>query len=345
MIKKLEDIKNKAIENIKKARKIDDLEQYKIEYLGRKSQLTDILRSIAKLSPDQRPIIGQEANKVKIAIEQELSSRQQYLQNKDEDKVFEQEIFDISLPSQDYQPGHLHPLTQTIFELEDYFSRMGYTIYETDNLTNEYDSFIAVNIPSDHPARGMWDTFWIKGQEKNKGQLCMPPHTSCIQNRILRENTPPYKAVAIGRCYRREATDATHEFTLHQIEGVVVDKKISVGHLKKTLMDMVQFIIGRRMPIRLRPSYFPFVEPGFEVDVQCIKCQGKGCNMCKQTGWIEMLGAGMIHQNVFIEAGYKRHEWTGFAYGLGIDRLTMTRYGITDIRHFFASDPDFIKQF
>ncbi len=345
MLSKLKKIQSDAIERIKQARDTDTIEELRVNFLGRKSDLTEILRGLSKLAPAERPKIGQFSNQVKNFIEQAILERTQYLRQKETDSMLESDIFDVSLPALNYRPGHLHPTTRVKFALEDYFERMGYMIYETDNLTNDYDNFVAVNIPLDHPARGMWDTFWVKGELKGKGKLCLPPHTSCIQNRILRENKPPYKAVALGRCFRYEATDATHEHTFYQIEGVVVDKKLNVGHLKKALFDMVQFVVGRPLPIRLRPHYFPFVEPGFEVDVTCMKCEGKGCNICKGAGWIEMLGAGMIHQNVFVEAGYKRHEWTGFAYGPGYDRLAMTRYGITDIRHNFASRREFIEQF
>lgn len=342
---KLKKIETSGLAAIKVARTVAALEDLRVELLGRKSELTEILRGLSKLTPAERPAIGQLSNQVKNSIEQALSERLKYLQQKESDITLKEEIFDVSLPPPNYHAGNLHPTTRVKFELEDYFERMGYMIYETDNLTNDYDNFVAVNIPADHPARGMWDTFWVKGEIKGKGQLCLPPHTSCIQNRILKENKPPYKAVALGRCFRYEATDATHEHTFYQIEGVVVDKKLNVGHLKKALIDVVQFTIGRPTPVRLRPSFFPFVEPGFEVDVECLKCGGKGCNICKGTGWIEMLGAGMIHQNVFVEAGYKRNEWTGFAYGPGYDRLAMTRYGINDIRHNFASRREFIEQF
>lgn len=345
MWERLEKIRLGALEEIKRAKSLELLEELKIKWLGRKSELTDLLRGLGKMSPEERPRLGQKTNEIKKEIESALDNLKVFLAKKENDRSLTTDLFDVTLPGKYSKIGHLHPLTRTMLELEDYFGRMGYMIYETDNLTNEYENFEAVNIPADHPARGMWDTFWVKGEEKNRGRLCMATHTTCIQNRILRENKPPYKAVALGRCFRREATDATHEHTFYQIEGVIVDKKLSVANLKKTLMDMVQYIIGKRVPIRLRPSYFPFVEPGFEVDVQCGKCQGKGCGMCKGNGWIEMLGAGMIHQNVFVEAGYKRNEWTGFAYGPGYDRLTMMRYGITDIRHFFNSEPEFIEQF
>jgi phenylalanyl-tRNA synthetase alpha chain len=345
MLSKLNQIELVAMAEIKSARNMGDLEQIRVKYLGRKSELTDILRGLSQIDPKDRPAVGQHSNKIKNTIESMISDRKQYLSQKEEDQTLAQDIFDVSLPSVNYYPGHLHPSTRVKFELEDYFERMGYMIYETDNLTNEYDNFVAVNIPADHPARSMWDTFWVKSRKKTKHRLCLPTHTSCIQNRILRENKPPYKAVALGRCFRFEATDATHEHTFYQIEGVVVDKKLTVGHLKKALIDMVNFVVGKKIEIRLRPSYFPFVEPGFEVDVQCQKCQGQGCSLCKGTGWIEMLGAGMIHQNVFVEAGYKRNEWSGFAYGPGYTRLAMMRYGIHDIRHFFASHRNFIEQF
>ncbi|MFA4930972.1 MAG: phenylalanine--tRNA ligase subunit alpha [Patescibacteria group bacterium] len=354
MLNKLKIIEKEAVEKIKKARSLSELSEVRVEYIGRKGGLTEILRGLSGLPVRERPKVGSESNRVKNLIEAAWEARKKYLEKKQADVQLEEDIFDVSLPAQAADLGHIHPITRVIMELEDYFGRMGYMIYETPNLTNEYDNFVAVNIPADHPARGMWDTFWVEGKEKGKGNLCLPPHTSCIQHRILKENKPPYKAVAIGRCFRYEATDAKHEHTIHQIEGVIVDKNLSVGHLKKTLMDMVQFIIGRRVDIRLRPSYFPFVEPGFEVDAQCVKCGGVGarssvpgrvCNICKGTGWIELLGAGMIHQNVFVEAGYKYGEWRGFAFGAGIDRLAMFRYGIEDIRGFFRSDKSFIEQF
>ena len=347
MIDRLEKISEEAGEEIKKCHDLEILEEVRIKYLGRKGELTEVLRGLSKLAPEERPKVGQKSNEVKLQIESWLAKRKSYLEKKNQDMILEKEIFDVSLPATGVFQGHIHPITQVIMELEDYFGRMGYMIYQTPSLTNEYDNFEAVNIPADHPARGMWDTFWVEGKEKGKGNLCLPPHTSCIQNRILKENKPPYKAVAIGRCFRYEATDQTHEHTLHQIEGVIVDKNLSVAHLKATLLDMVEFVVGERVEIRLRPSYFPFVEPGFEVDAKCIKCHGKSdhCGFCGSTGWLELLGAGMIHQNVFVEAGYKRGEWRGFAFGPGIDRLAMLRYKIKDIRVMFASDRSFIEQF
>lgn len=345
MLDKIEKIKAKALESIKKVRTTDKLEELRVKYLGRKSELTDVLRGLGKIDPALRPRIGQSSNLAKRVIEEAVEMRAGYLQKKQEDVSLEKEVLDVSLPAKGELVGHIHPNTRIVLELEDYYARMGYMIYQTDNLTNEYDNFDAVNIPKNHPARGMWDTFWVKGQSKEKGNLLLATHTSAIQNRILRENVPPYKSMACGRCFRHEATDATHEHTLHQVEGVVVDKSLSVGHLKSTLMDMMQFIVGERVEVRLRPSYFPFVEPGFEADAQCVKCRGKGCRTCHYHGWIEMLGAGMIHQNVFVEAGYKRNEWTGFAFGVGVERLAMLRYGINDIRHFYVSEQEFIKQF
>lgn len=347
MLKKLKTIESEAIDKIKKVQSLTDLDELRVEYVGRKGELTSILRGLSQLPASERPKVGSESNRVKNEIEKAIENRKKYLVKKQEDVQLCKDVFDVSLPSIDRNQGHIHPITQVIMELEDYYSRMGYMIYETPNLTNEYDNFVAVNIPADHPARGMWDTFWVEGKEKGKGSLCLPPHTSCIQHRILKENKPPYKAVAIGRCFRYEATDATHGHTLHQLEGVIVDKNLSVGHLKKTLIDMVQFVVGERLEIRLRPSYFPFVEPGFEVDALCIKCKGKAdhCSMCGSTGWMELLGAGMIHQNVFVEAEYKHGEWRGFAFGSGIDRLAMLRFGIEDIRGFFESEKSFIEQF
>jgi len=324
---------------------MDKLEELRVKYLGRKSELTDVLRALGKIDPKERPMIGQASNLAKRVIEEAIADRVEFLQRKQEDVALEKEVFDVSLPPRGEKTGHIHPITRVITDLEEYYSRMGYMIYDTDNLTNEYDNFDAVNIPDNHPARGMWDTFWVKGETKNKGKLLLSTHTSCVQNKILTENVPPFKSMAFGRCFRHEATDSTHEHTLYQNEGLVVDKNLSVGHLKTVLMDMMQFIVGERVEVRLRPSYFPFVEPGFEVDAQCVKCHGKGCKTCQRAGWIEMLGAGMIHQSVFVEAGYKRNQWTGFAFGVGIERLAMLRYGINDIRYLYAGDKSFVEQF
>jgi len=345
MLEKIEKIKERALASIKKVRDREALEELRVKFLGRKSELTDVLRALGKIDPADRPRIGQASNLAKNMIAEALEAREKLLQKKAEDISLTKEVIDVSWPGSGIRFGHIHPITRIIMELEDYYSRMGYMIYGTESLTNEYDNFDAVNIPKNHPARGMWDTFWVKGEAKGKGELLLSTHTSSIQNRILRENVPPFKSMAFGRCFRHEATDATHEHTLHQVEGLVVDRNLSVGHLKSTLMDMMQYIVGERVEVRLRPSYFPFVEPGFEVDAQCVRCHGQGCKTCHHDGWIEILGAGMIHQNVLTEAGHKRHDWTGFAFGAGIERLAMLRYGISDIRHFYVSDREFIEQF
>ncbi len=238
--------------------------------------------------------------------------------------------------------GHLHPINQIIYQVSDIFRRVGFTVALGPEVETEYYNFDALNIPKDHPARDIQDTFWLKPMEDRK---LLRTHTSPVQVRFMEQNEPPFKVLVPGRVFRNEATDATHEAQFHQVEGLVVGEDISLSDLKGTLEFFLQELFGKETKLRFRPGYFPFVEPGLEVDVSCFKCGGKGCNICKQTGWIEVLGAGMVHPNVLKSGGIDSDKWQGFAFGAGIDRLVMIRHGIEDIRLLYGGDIRFVNQF
>jgi len=240
------------------------------------------------------------------------------------------------------QQGHIHPITQVINEIARIFSELGFEIADGPEIETEYYNFDALNVPKNHPARDMWDTFWLKPE--NAGKL-LRTHTSTVQIRYMETNKPPFAIIAPGKTFRYEATDATHEAQFHQVEGLMVGEDISIAHLKGALEEFLQKLFDKNVHIRLRPSYFPFVEPGFEVDISCFKCDGKKCSLCKNTGWIEIMGAGQVHPKVLNDVGIDSRKWQGFAFGVGIDRIAMLKYGIPDIRMFYNGDLRFINQF
>ncbi|MBU0670832.1 phenylalanine--tRNA ligase subunit alpha [Patescibacteria group bacterium] len=325
-------------EKIEKARSVDEIEKLKIEVLGRKEgKLTLVMKGLKDLSPEEKKKIGPIANQVKIEITNLIKEKESYLvlaQNDVKD-------FDVTLPGEKFGLGHAHPIFKVRKDLEDIFTSLGFDIYEGDNLVSDYYNFESLNIPKDHPARDMQDTFFI-ACHKDK---VMRTHTSSMQVKIMEENEPPLKVIVPGRVFRNEATDASHEHTFYQLEGFVVDKSISIANLIDTQKTLLSQIFKREVKIRLRPGYFPFVEPGFELDFQCLICGGKGCATCKHEGWVEMMGCGMIHPKVFEHAGYLAGKYTGFAFGLGLTRLAMMKYGIDDIRLFMSGDLRFLKQF
>jgi phenylalanyl-tRNA synthetase alpha chain len=340
MLKKIKELRVKAQEQIEQTTNPDQLKEIRQEYLGRKKgKLTQLLRGLKDLSPTEKPKAGALANQAKNEIENLINQKLQECSLAQEKN---QETFiDFTLPGKQINYGHLHPLTQVKNELSDIFYSMGYQILEGPEIETDYYNFEALNIPPGHPARDMWDTFYLKSKKRE----LLKTHTSPMQVRVMEKQTPPLKVCVFGRCFRHEATDASHEHTLHQMEGFVVDKNINVANLIDTLKVFLQSLFGTKIKIRLRPSYFPFTEPSFEVDFACLNCQGKGCPVCNQTGWVEILGAGMIHPQVFKSVGYPAGKYTGFAFGLGLDRLTLMRYQIDDIRWFHSGDLRFIRQF
>lgn len=323
MIKKLEQLKTEALAALERG---EDIQQ---KYLGRgDGELVRILRGLKDLPLEERRKVGQLANQIKRELEEKIRFKVKGLRFK---------VIDLTLPGKKQPEGHLHPLTRVQWEIADIFQGMGFSIYEGQELETDYYNFEALNIPKDHPARDLQATFFTED-----GRV-LRTHTSNMQVRIMEKIKPPLRVAVMGRCFRYEATDARHEHTFYQLEGFAVDKEITLANLSAVIKDFLNVFFQRPVDIRLRPGYFPFVEPGLEVDCSCL-CR-KGCALCKNTGWLEMAGAGMIHPNVLKAAGYPKGKYTGFAFGFGLNRLAMLKYGIDDIRLFMSGDLRFLKQF
>ena len=341
MKNKINKIKNLALEEISKAKNIVDLENLKIKYLGRKSELVDVLRGLKDMSKAERKEIGETANKLREEIEDSIKYQVLSIKRRELGNIENKERIDVTYPGIETKKGHLHPLTQIRYEIEEIFRSMGFLTVEGREIEDEFHNFDALNIPKNHPARDMWDTFWLKD-----GNL-LQTHTSPMQIRFMKENKPPFRIIVPGRVFRYEASDATHESNFYQVEGLMVDEsgKITVANFKSAMADFMRSLFKREVKIRLRPSYFPFVEPGFEIDVSCPYCEGKGCRICKKTGWIEILGAGMVNQNVFTSVGLEENKYEGFAFGMGLERIAMIKYGVQDVRLFYSGDLRFLEQF
>ena len=337
MKEKLKQIRTEALEQI--ASDSADLEQIKIKYLGKKGELTAVLRGMGGLSAEERPVIGQLANEVRAEIEVAIGEKTKELQAQALEKKLKAEKLDVTMPGAPVPMGHVHPLTQVQRELEDIFIGMGFSIVEGPEVELDYYNFQALNIPENHPARDTQDTFYI-GEN-----VLLRSQTSPVQVRTMEHQKPPIRIISPGRVYRSDALDATHSPLFHQLEGLVVDKGITMGDLKGTLEIFAKKLFGESTKIRFRPHHFPFTEPSAEVDVSCFVCGGKGCRLCKGEGWIEILGAGMVHPFVLSNCGIDPEEYSGFAFGLGVERITMTKYGIDDIRLFYENDERFLEQF
>ena len=336
-------IKQTSEKEIASAKELKALEDLRVKYLVKKGELTAVLRGMKDLTPEQRPVIGSLVNEVRDELEKQIREKEAKLKQELLNKKIESEKIDITLPSTKIRRGSLHPVTRIIEDMEDLFVSMGYDVVQGPELETDEFCFERLNLPKGHPARDMQDSFYITDEYLLRTQ------TSSVQARTMIANTEktPIRMITCGKTYRRE-DDATHSHQFNQIEGLVVDKKernVSLADLKGTLEVFVRKIIGANLDLRFRPSYFPFTEPSYEVDVTCFKCGGKGCNLCKQTGWIELLGAGMVHPNVLKMNGYNPDEFGGFAFGTGIDRLAMFRYGITDMRYLYTNDVRFLNQF
>ena len=324
---------------LKKIASLPEWEELKIKFLGRRGEINKLFQRLGDLEPRQKRRRGKEINQLKRKIIRALDKKEKQLQKKLTEKLA-REKFDVTQPGQEQQLGHLHPISQMKWEIGDIFLRMGFEVLEPREISDDENNFSALNIPADHPARDLWDTFWTR-----EGYIPIT-HTSSMQNWIFRHRRPPIQAVVIGRCFRHEATDASHEHTFHQVEGVFVGKDISVANLIETMRVFLAAFYGRRsIKIKVRPSYFPFVEPGLELAMECIFCSGKGCPVCKRSGWLEILGAGEIHPQVLRNGGLDPEKYSGFAWGLGLERLIMLRYGIKDIRNFHRGDLRFLRQF
>ena len=330
-------IRNEALEQIQSADA--DLEQIKIKYLGKKGELTAVLRGMGALSAEERPLVGQLANEVRTEIEQALGEKTEQRKAAALEAQLKSEKLDVTMPGTPTPVGHLHPLTQVQRELEDIFIGMGFSIAEGPEVELDYYNFQALNIPENHPARDTQDTFYIADNVLLRSQ------TSPVQVRTMEHQKPPIRVISPGRVYRSDALDATHSPLFHQLEGLVVDKGITMGDLKGTLEIFAKKMFGESTKIRFRPHHFPFTEPSAEVDVSCYVCGGKGCRLCKGEGWIEILGAGMVHPFVLSNCGIDPEEYSGFAFGLGVERIAMKKYGIDDIRLFYENDERFLEQF
>jgi phenylalanyl-tRNA synthetase alpha chain len=345
----LQQLKTEALKEIEKASDLESLEKIERKYLGRKAgRLTLILRSLKDLPVDERRKIGQEANQVKKEIMSNLKSQMSNLKKQELEE--ERRKIDVTLPGVGPVLGHLHPITQFIRKVIDVFTRMGFEVVEGPEVETEEYNFDLLNIPSDHPARDVWDTYYVK-QRSNEAtkqrskRLLLRTHTSPVQLRALEERRPPVRLIVPGRVFRHEATDARHETTFYQVEGLAIDKGVRLTDLIGTLRIFLQTIFGPKTKIRVRPSFFPFTEPSIEIDISCLICLGKGCSLCGTSGWLEVLGAGMVHPNVLKNMKVDPEQYTGFAFGMGVDRLMMLYYGIDDIRLSYSGDLRFLKQF
>ena len=341
MKEKLEEIKARAKEEMDKIQNLQELQELKVKLLGKKSELSNMLKGLGELSAEERPKVGNMVNQVRKEIEENMANAEEKFKAAALNQKLEKEKIDITMPSTKITRGSKHPINRVIEEIQDLFVSMGYDIVDGPELETDEFCFERLNLPEGHPARDMQDSFYITNEYLLRTQ------TSAVQARTMLANTEksPIRMVCTGKTYRRE-DDATHSHQFNQVEGLVVDKKnVSLAYLKGTLEVFVRKIIGENSKLRFRPSYFPFTEPSYEVDVTCFKCGGKGCPLCKKTGWIEVLGAGMVHPNVLKMNGYDPEKYSGFAFGTGIDRLAMFKYGITDMRYLYTNDVKFLSQF
>lgn len=332
-----------------------DIAEWEIRYLGRKSALNMILKGLKDLSPEEKRVVGPAGNQAKAELASAFAAAKESLLEKGID--WEREAIDVTAPGARTAAGHLHPITKIEHEIEDIFSSMGFAIADGPEVETEHYNFDALNVPKDHPARDMQDTFWlaspslgkggVKGAKGQKDRFVLRTHTSPVQVRYMEKHKPPFRIIIPGRVFRNEATDASHEHTFHQFECLMVGREgeVSVATFKHVAETFFTAFFGEKVTVRLRPSFFPFTEPSFEFDISCVLCGAKGCPTCKQTGWLEIGGAGMVNQKVFEASGYKRGEYQGFAWGFGVTRLALMKYRITDIRLLMSGDLRFIRQF
>ncbi len=335
----IESLVKEAEVSIKTTKSEADLDQTKNIYIGKKGKLTAVLKGLASLSVEEKKSIGKLANEAQVKLEAIIESQKKNLKESFYENELKKEIFDVLRPTKFADTGSIHPISQIQYEIEDIFSSMGFSIMDGPEVETDENNFAALNFSEDHPARDMQDTFYTVD-----GNL-LRTHTSAIQVRALRKLKPPFRIIAPGRVFRYEEVDASHENTFYQVEGMVVGEDISIAHLIYTMETLLSRVFRKEIKTRLRPGYFPFVEPGFELDIQCLVCGGDGCSVCKHSGWLELLPCGLVHPNVLKYAGLDSKKWTGFAFGLGLDRLVMMRYGIHDIRYFQSGNLRFLKQF
>jgi phenylalanyl-tRNA synthetase alpha chain len=334
----LESLIEQALADVRASRDLPALEEVRVRLLGKKGLLTEQLKGLGKLPAAERPAAGQIINDAKAAIQSALEVRREELDVETLNAELARGAIDVTLPGRGQKHGSLHPVTRARLRIEQIFTQAGFQIATGPEVEDDFHNFEALNIPRDHPARAMHDTFYFLD-----GRL-LRTHTSPVQIRAMRARKPPMSLIAPGRVYRKDS-DMTHSPMFHQVEGIVVGENVSFANLKSMLHTFVEHFFEQPLGMRLRPSYFPFTEPSAEVDIECVFCHGAGCRVCKQTGWLEILGCGMIHPNVLAAAGIDSEQWQGYAFGMGIERVTMLRYGVDDLRLFFENDVQFLKQF
>ena len=344
--KVIEGLRQEALSDLNSLDTLEALERWRLSYLGRRGQLTTIMRSIGGLSPEDRQSVGALGNRTKLLLEEDLARRVQELKLAEIGRLAETERIDVTLPGRPITTGRLHPTTQIVREICDAFVAMGFQIVEGPEVEWDKYNFEMLNIPRDHPARDMWNSLWIdQRSEDGEHNMLLRTHTSPMQARVMEGMRPPVRVIVPGKCYRYEATDPTHEWHFYQVEGLAVDDGITFADLKGTLYQFARRVFGPERRVRFRCDYFPFVEPGVDMSIDCFSCQGKGCRICKDSGWIEIMGAGMVHPRVLEGVGYDPSVYTGFAFGLGPERIAMLKYGIDDIRLFYSNDLRFLRQF
>lgn len=349
VMQSLDTLKKEALRAVREAADVIALRGVEVAYLGRSGKITGVLRSLKTLSEKERKKQGRAANALRDAVAAEILERHHVLKEDEGGERLRAERIDITRPGAKIHKGGLHPLTRVQRDIERIFTSLGFEVVEGPEVETEWYNFDALNVPKNHPARDMHDTFWLEQSALHakdpKKHLLLRTHISPVQVRYMEHHNPPFRFIAPGRVFRYEASDASHDIQFQYMEGMMVSKDVSLANLKHSITIFLQKIFGRTVKTRLRPSYFPFTEPSVEVDLSCLNCNGKGCSVCKHAGWLEMAGAGMVHPNVFRAAGLTPQGWQGFAFGFGIDRIAMMKYKIPDIRLFYSGDIRFLKQF
>ncbi|SFH58698.1 phenylalanyl-tRNA synthetase, alpha subunit [Tindallia magadiensis] len=339
MKEKLKQLQQEAAELLETVKEAKEVEDIRVKYLGKKGALTEVLRSMGSLPKEERPVVGQIANEVRESLEKAISETKERIHSEAMEERLTKEIIDVTMPGNPPVRGSRHPLTQALDELKEVFIGMGFTVVEGPEVETVSNNFDMLNAPPNHPSRDFSDTFYINEDTILRTQ------TSPVQVRVMKQNKPPIRVISPGRCFRNDTPDATHSPMFNQLEGLVIDEKSTLGDLKGSLEIFAKHLFGEHTRTKFRPHYFPFTEPSAEVDVTCFKCQGKGCPMCKGSGWIEMLGSGMVHPNVLKNCGIDPEKYSGWAFGMGIDRIAMQKYGIDDIRLLYENDIRFLNQF
>ena len=346
LLKDLQELQARALTALEEPASSAALERWRVAFLGRRGELTQALRGLASIAQEERRVVGAAANGVKAVLEERLASAEESVKAAQLAALAEQGRIDVTLPGRPLSLGRLHPTTQIVREICDAFVSMGFQVVEGPEVEWDRYNFEMLNIPKDHPARDMWDTLWIDYRDENgERPMLLRTHTSPVQIRTMESSQPPIRIVAPGKCYRYEATDATHEWHFYQVEGLAVDEGITFADMKGTLYEFARLMFGNERKVRFRVDYFPFVEPGAEMSIDCFVCKGQGCNVCKGSGWIEIMGAGMVNPKVLEGVGYDSSKYTGFAFGMGPERIAMLKYGIDDIRLFYSNDLRFLRQF